>query len=166
MSKTKTQDPKPITGLHEPGSLKDVDHRLAGLESDVAAILNAHANETKQEPLLVIVARLDALDESLSYLHHRIGRGDAPDRMSVYCEVLDDITRMLVYFAEYALWNEGRDRHAGPKPSGKIAEIRRQVDGLRKRMANGFTTNDRPNLAGVDQSDQEAVQPVHNGDPT
>lgn len=87
------------------------------------------------------------------------------NREALFSEAVREMMRMLVYFAEYALWNEGRDRHAGPKPSGKIAELRRLTDGMRKRMANGFTTNARTDPANADQPDSETVQPVRNGDP-
>ena len=69
--------------------------------------------------------------------------------MSVLQSFLKDVARLLQYHVEYALWSEGRDRFSGPRPHDKLRELRRQCDDLRKALANGFTTNDRPDPDGA-----------------
>ena len=70
-------------------------------------------------------------------------------RLDTIERVIGDVARMLVYRAEYALWSEGRDRFSGPRPHDKLRELRRQCDDMRKALANGFTTNDRPDPDGA-----------------
>ena len=74
---------------------------------------------------------------------------DFHSRLEAIELMLGDVMRMLVYHAEYALWSEGRDRFAGPKPNDRLRELRRQCDDMRKAIANGFTTNDRPDPDGA-----------------
>lgn len=56
----------------------------------------------------------------------------------------------LLYLMEYCLYNEGRDRHYGPKPHERVREIRRLADQTRKEIANGFAPDNRPDLVESD----------------
>lgn len=59
-------------------------------------------------------------------------------------KLAEQSARLLLYAVEYLLFNEGRDRHYGPKPHPRINEMRRQADGLKRDLANGVPQDDRP----------------------
>ena len=71
-------------------------------------------------------------------------------RMQSVEERVRSVQHSMLYLMEYCLFNEGRDRHYGPKPNERIREIRRLADTTRKEIANGFTTDHRPDTVKPD----------------
>lgn len=82
------------------------------------------------------VLSLKTLDKRMRALEYAVTFYDK--RMTALEKNLRSTQHALLYLMEYCMYNEGRDRHYGPKPHDRIREIRRLADQTRKEIANGF----------------------------
>lgn len=81
--------------------------------------------------------RMKALEEIVRSIQHRTATRAIEENVQA-------TQHALLYLMEYCLYNEGRDRHYGPKPHERVREIRRLADQTRKEIANGFAPDHRP----------------------